>query len=349
MKARKWTGEQKMKIVLEGLKEKISLSELCNQHQISMAQYYKWRDRLMKDGAKIFEYGGIDRSEERLLAENRRLKEAIGDLTMELKKKRFLRQKRNRSMKRKQEDNLWRKRIEAIKSEHPAWGCRRVWAYLKYREGDLVNQKRIYRIMMENKLLIEKNAHLRATGAPYRSKPQADRPNQIYGIDMTKIKVKSWGWVYLVVVLDWYSKKIVGYDLSHQSKTSDWLRALDKALKAQFPNGINNDAKKLKLVSDNGCQPTSTQFMAACSVLNIKQIFASFNNPKGNADTERVIKTIKEDLVWPRDWTTPFELQNALDARIENYNTDYPHSGLNYQTPIEAEANYKNSPSLALT
>ena len=66
------------------------------------------------------------------------------------------------------------------------------------------------------------------------------------------------------------------------------------------------------------------------SVLNIKQIFTSYNNPKGNADTERVIRTIKEDLIWPRDWQTPFEVQEALEKWIQNYNNDYPHSSLNY-------------------
>ena len=77
--------------------------------------------------------------------------------------------------------------------------------------------------------------------------------------------------------------------------------------------------------------------MAACNVLEIKQIFASYDNPKGNADTERVIRTIKEDLVWPNDFSTPFELQAALDRWVVDYNTDYPHSSLGYKTPCEFE------------
>jgi transposase InsO family protein len=93
----------------------------------------------------------------------------------------------------------------------------------------------------------------------------------------------------------------------------------------------------LFLVSDNGSQPTSVGFMAACNVLQIKQIFASYNNPKGNADTERVIRTIKEDLVWPNDFQTPFELQAALDRWVVDYNTDYPHSSLGHKTPCEFE------------
>jgi len=53
--------------------------------------------------------------------------------------------------------------------------------------------------------------------------------------------------------------------------------------------------------------------MSACSTLGIKQIFTSWSNPKGNADTERVIRTLKEDLVWPYDWDNPFTFQRALE------------------------------------
>jgi transposase InsO family protein len=77
--------------------------------------------------------------------------------------------------------------------------------------------------------------------------------------------------------------------------------------------------------------------MAACSVLGTKQVFASYDNPKGNADTEKVIRTIKEDIVCPNDFELPFELQVAMDRWVIDYNTDYPHSSLSYETPCEFE------------
>jgi putative transposase len=228
--------------------------------------------------------------------------------------------------------------IQNLKTQHPFWGYRRIWAYLRYREGLDINKKRIYRLMKENNLLVGKNTKLKACRTPLKAKPQANRPNHIWGVDMTKVMAGCWGWLYLHVVLDWYTKKIVGYNLSLRSKTKDWLDAVDMALQRQFPAGIrggNNGS--LYLVSDNGSQPTSLGFMAACSVLGIKQIFASYNNPKGNADTERVIRTIKEDLIWPNEFQTPFELEAALDKWVNDYNTDYPHSSLNYKTPCEYE------------
>lgn len=243
---------------------------------------------------------------------------------------------RQRSIKIDAENKPILKRIQSLKEDHPFWGYRRIWAYLKYREDVDVNKKRIYRLMKENNLLVQKNQRIRACRTPLKSKPKATRVNQIWGTDMTKIMVSSWGWIYLHIILDWYTKKIVGYDLSLTSKTTDWLNAFNKGVNSQFTNGIREN-KPLNLVSDNGCQPTSVNYMAACNVLGIKQIFSSYNNPKGNADTERVIRTIKEDLVWPYEFGSPFELQEALDVWIYNYNNDYPHSSLNYKTPAEFE------------
>lgn len=239
-------------------------------------------------------------------------------------------------------------RLQQLKADHPAWGYRRVWAYLKYREGLPVNKKRIYRLLQEHRLLAHQTRRLRATRTPTRSKPRAQRPNELWGIDMTKILVSSWGWVYLHVVLDWSSKKIVGYDLSLQSKTSDWLRALQRAVNQQFPDGIR-ETGKLQLVSDNGCQPTSVRFMAECRQLGIRQIFTSYDNPKGNADTERVIRTLKEDLIWPREWLTVDQLDTAVPWWIRQYNEDFPHSTLNYQTPQQFEASFNPQPSTPKT
>jgi len=232
-------------------------------------------------------------------------------------------------------------RIREIKSEHPAWGYRRVWAYLRYRDEVPVNQKRIYRLMRENGLMVQKSAHSGASRPRFTSKPRTDVPNDIWGIDMTKIMIDGFGWVYLHVVLDWGSKMIVGYRLSTRSKTEDWLKALDMAVNAQFPNGVR-EHDNLKLVSDNGSQPTSIAFMKACNTLRIKQIFTSYSNPKGNADTERVMRTIKEDLVWPNEWNSYEKFANALEKWIRAYNYDYPHSTLKYLTPYQYERRYVN-------
>ena len=232
-------------------------------------------------------------------------------------------------------------RIEEIKAEHPFWGYRRTWAHLKYVDRLDVNKKRVLRLMRKHELLVKPDTRIRATRTPAKSKPKADRPNQWWGIDMTKVMVNGFGWMYLVIVLDWYTKKLVGYYAGMQCRSNHWLEALDMALNRQFPDGVRG--KQLFLMSDNVSQPTSVSFMKACRELDINHAFTSYNNPKGNADTERMFRTMKEELLWLREWTSPFELADALGMWIPCYNGNYLHSALGYRAPSKFEEEYQNS------
>jgi putative transposase len=234
-------------------------------------------------------------------------------------------------------------RLQQLKAEHPFWGYRRIWAYLRFVEQVPVNKKRILRLMREHQLLVQPNLRLRAKRTPTGSKPRPTKPNEWWGIDMTKVLVQGFGWVYIVVVLDWYTKTIVGYSAGLQCKTPDWLLALDMAVNRQFPEGVRGQG--VSLMSDNGCQPTSTAFMQACGLLGIHQAFTSYNNPKGNADTERVMRTLKEECLWLREWTCPFALVSSLEAWCDYYNEQYLHSALGYKPPRQFERDYNASHS----
>jgi len=233
-------------------------------------------------------------------------------------------------------------RIKDIKAEHPFWGYRRVWAYLRYIDGLIINKKRVYRLMRENNLTVKPNTRLVAKRLPKRSKPRPDRPKQWWGIDMTKVMTDT-GWVYVVIVLDWYTKKIVGHYSGTRATSREWLEALEMGLNREFPVGIRGHG--LKLMSDNGSQPTSLTFMKACSNLEVEQVFTSYNNPKGNADTERMIRTMKEELLWLSEWENERELSLELNKWIDYYNTSYLHSALGYRTPIRMEEKYFKSHS----
>ena len=93
-------------------------------------------------------------------------------------------------------------------------------------------------------------------------------------------------------------------------------------------------------MSDNGSQPTSLSFIKACSNLEVQQVFTSYNNPKGNADTERMIRTMKEELFWLREWENNRELSLELDKWVDYYNTSYLHSTLGYKSPTKKEAEF---------
>ena len=234
-----------------------------------------------------------------------------------------------------------RDRIETLKAEHPFWGYRRIWAHLRFTEGFVVNRKRILRLMRVHNWLVPANPRLRAKRTPTRSKPKPHRPNQWWGIDMTKVLVEPEGWLYIVLVLDWYTKKIVGCQVGKRSTAQDWLEAVEMGLQQQFPDGVKEQG--LYLMSDNGCQPTGKVFTKTCKTLGITQAFTSYNNPKGNADTERLMRTLKEELIWLREWRSHQELQEALAQWVRHYNETYHHSALGYKTPRQFEQDYQSS------
>jgi len=227
-------------------------------------------------------------------------------------------------------------KIQVLKSEHPFWGYRRIWAYLRFVVGLSVNRKRVYRLLKENDLLVKASTRLLAKRTSQTRKPRPERANQWWGIDMTKVMTDS-SWAYIVLVVDWYSKKVVGHFCGEQSKSWHWLAALNKALNRQFPKGARQMEIELNLMSDNGSQPTSRSFMETCAGLGIKQAFTAYNNPKGNADTERMMRTLKEELCWLREWQSVNQLKTALDAFVENFNESYLHSALDYKTPNQFE------------
>ncbi len=85
MKRRTWDSKIKARIVLEGVQGR-SVASICSEYQISQTMYYRWRDTFLANAAQAFETGVTNRREERLAAENQKLKQAVGELTLELKK-----------------------------------------------------------------------------------------------------------------------------------------------------------------------------------------------------------------------------------------------------------------------
>jgi transposase InsO family protein len=160
---------------------------------------------------------------------------------------------------------------------------------------------------------------------------------------MTKVRVAGLGWISIVVVLDWYTKKIVGHYAGVPCSAMHGLAARSMAVTQQLPDGVRG--QRLSLMSDDGCQPSSLAFMEACSTLEIHQAFTRDNNPKGNADTERVIRTLKEECLWRQEWTCPVALISALTAWIDDYNAHYLHSARGYKPSRQFEREYYTSHS----
>ena len=162
---------------------------------------------------------------------------------------------------------------------------------------------------------------------------------------MTKVLTAE-GWIYLVVVNGWFTKKILGAFVGSRSRAADWLEAINQAVCRQYPEGIpEGENLELNLMSDNGSQPTSLAFMRECRALGIKQAkFTAYANPKGNADTERLIRTIKEELCWLREWSSVEGLAVEMEKFVEYFNDNYLHSALGYKAPNAFEVEwFKNN------
>jgi putative transposase len=112
---------------------------------------------------------------------------------------------RQRSRRVSQRDECLVARIQALKAKHPFWGYRRIWAYLRFVELQPINKKRVLRLMHEPHLLVRPNQQLQAKRTPTRNKPKPTKPSEWWGIDMTNVMVEGFGWVYIVLVLDWYT------------------------------------------------------------------------------------------------------------------------------------------------
>jgi putative transposase len=139
--------------------------------------------------------------------------------------------------------------------------------------------------MRAHSLLVPPNLRLTAERTAGKSTPQPTKPHEWWGIGMTKVLVHGFGWISIVVALDWYTKAIVGSRVGSPSPARHWLSALDMAVNRQFPEGVPGQG--FSWMSDNGCQPTSTAFMRACGSLGIQHALTSDHNPKGHADTEK--------------------------------------------------------------
>jgi transposase InsO family protein len=203
-------------------------------------------------------------------------------------------------------------RSRDLKGVHPFWGYRRVWATLRFTGKVVISQNRVLRLMHLPRVLVTAETTPTATRT-LRPKPRASRSHEWWGIDMTKVMTET-GWAYIVVVLDWYTKKIVGNYMGDRCLSAHWRVALDQAVNREFPEGVRG--RVLHVMPDNGYQLTSVAFMAACGQMSIQQTFTSYNNPKGNADTERMMRTLKEELFWLREWDSPTQIAEALGRWI---------------------------------
>jgi putative transposase len=119
--------------------------------------------------------------------------------------------RRRRALRGPQSDEELVPGVQALKAEHPFWGYRRLWAPRRFGQQRAVHTKRILRLMRAQPLRVPPHLRLKAKRTPTASNPRPTKPNEWWGIGMTKVRVAGFGWVDSVVALDWYTKQVVGH------------------------------------------------------------------------------------------------------------------------------------------
>jgi len=165
-------------------------------------------------------------------------------------------------------------------------------------------------------------------------KVTAAYPNHIWGIDITYIPLKA-GWLYLVAVLDWYSRLIVSWQLSQTLELDFVLAAVDQALLQTTPEIWN---------SDQGSHFTSPQYLDRLLVAQVQISMDGRGRARDNIFTERLWRTVKYEEVYLHEYESPKEAYRSLARYFEFYNYLRPHQALAYQTPAQV---YGRSPSPA--
>jgi putative transposase len=229
--------------------------------------------------------------------------------------------------------------IQKIALSMPTYGYRRVQAELE-RRGHQVNHKRVRRIMREDNLLcLRRRSFVRTTDSrhgftvyPNLAKEMVLTDiNQLWVADITYIRLRS-EFVYLAVILDAFSRRVIGWELSDSLAAELALGALRMALKGR------NFAPGLVHHSDRGVQYASHEYTQLLRQHGIQISMSRRGNPYDNAQAESFMKTLKYEEVYRSDYYDQHHVRNSVGRFLEKvYNQKRLHSALSYVPPAEFE------------
>ena len=236
-------------------------------------------------------------------------------------------------------DLLFMHRLDALHLDYPFAGSRMLRGLLR-QEGHVVGRLHVATLMKRMGIAA---LYRRPTTAPptpghqiypYLLRQLAiTRPNQVWAMDITYVPMAR-GFVYLVVVLDWFSRTVLAWRLSLTLETEPCVEALSDALARHGTPEIMN--------TDQGSQFTSVAFLTA---LQDAQIAISMDGKgawRDNVFVERLWRTIKYEEVYLRAYGSVSEARSSLNRYLTFYNRDRPHSSLGGQTPDQV---YFNQPT----
>ncbi len=234
-----------------------------------------------------------------------------------------------------------RDELQKIAIDYPGYGYRRMTVELG-RRGHHLNHKRVLRLMREDSLLCFKKRFKPLTtnsNHDHKVYPNLVRgmeitgPNQVWASDITYIQLTS-EFIYLAVILDLFTRRCIGWELSRDIDTQLVLSALDNALKDRW----DPDIKELIHHSDQGVQYASGEYIDRLKEHDFQISMSRKGNPYDNAFVESFIGTLKCEEVYLNEYETfPDALDNIPTFIEEVYNKKRLHSSLGYRSPMAFE------------
>jgi putative transposase len=233
--------------------------------------------------------------------------------------------------KQNEEEIVFMNAIDRIYTDRPYYGTRRIRYQLR-KEGYDIGRKKIRRLMKKMgiealypkpRTSIANKEHLKY---PYLLRGVAIVSiNQVWSTDITYIRLKV-GWIYLVAVIDWFSRYVISWGLSITLEKDFCIHCLKQSLQQGKPNIFN---------SDQGSQFTSPDYTIILEASHIQISMDGRGRCHDNIFVERLWRSVKYEEVYLKEYQTVEEAQINLKKYFDFYNNDRPHQSLNYQTPAE--------------
>jgi putative transposase len=222
----------------------------------------------------------------------------------------------------------------------PFFGSRQMTTWLQ-RQGYVINRKRVRRLMRRMDLeAIYPKPRTSVPGAGHKVYPyllknlEIIRPNQVWSADITYVPLAH-GFLYLMAILDWYSRYVVSWRLSNSLDESFCLEALEEALAAARPEIFN---------TDQGVQFTGQSWTGRLLAAGIVISMDGKGRALDNVFVERLWRTVKYEEIYLKAYECPAECRTGLLGYFGFYNQDRPHQSLGGQTPREVYRGEKPRP-----
>jgi putative transposase len=222
------------------------------------------------------------------------------------------------------------RRIDELYLTAPFYGTRRMVAVLR-RDGWAVNRKRVRRLMREMGLeaIYQKpntsRPHPEHKVYPYLLRGLViDRPNQVWCADITYIPMAR-GFVYLVAVMDWFSRRVLAWRLSIGMETAFCVDALQEAMDRHGQPEVFN--------TDQGVQFTSADFLSELEIRGVRISMDGKGRFLDNIFIERLWRSLKYEEVFIKAYASPVEARRGIGSWLAFYNEERPHQALGYLTP----------------